>query len=259
MTKCFYNQKRKCTDSLTREHLVSASVMKIAFGESIKNVARSEIFGDKALVDHEAVVKDVCDVCNNNRLSPYDSAGQDLGIYLDGHRDSSPLEIKFNRYTLGWIVKTHLNYVRVIKDIEWKESYKIKQSIKNDIIGHKPISSNKLSFLVQQWEEDECFWDAESEGKVPYFQYRSIRFKEQDVFLSNFRIRQFDTILILPTNKCYKNFSARVDSALKEVESEWGYSFQPIDISEALRSKSLKVSSIFTKDEIYSIREQVNK
>ena len=259
MTTCFYNQKKSCTDKLTREHLVSASVLKVAFGESIRNISRAEIFGDKALVDHEAVVKDVCGTCNNDRLSPYDSAGKNLAISLEGRRDNTPLSIKFDKYTLGWIVKTHLNYVRVIKDREWSESYKIKQSIKNDIIKHKPISSNKLCFLVQQWEEEAPFWDAESEEKLPYMQYRSIRFRQQNIFLSNFRIRQLDTIVILPTNKCYKNFPARVASVIEEIKKEWGYSFQAVDIDKALSSKNIKISNMFTRDEIYAIRKKVNK
>lgn len=256
---CFYNQKNKCSKKLTREHVVSASVLKIAFGDPIRNISRAEVFGNKALKDHEVKIKDVCEICNNRFLSPYDLAGKELSLELEKNQDSFPLIINFNKFTLGWLIKTHLNYARVVKDKEWGQSYKIKQSIKNDLIKHKSVSSNRVLLLVQQWEEDESFWNADSGGNIPYLQYRNMRFKNQEIFLSNFRIRQLDTLLLLPSNKCYKNFSERTINVLDEIKEQWDYSFQKVDLDETIRLKKLTLNIFFQKKKYFLFVQKLVK
>ena len=251
---CFYNQKKHCPDKMTREHLVSASALKVAFGDPIKNISRAEMFGSKYLVDHEAVVKDVCDRCNNVNLSPYDEAGRKLVESLEEHKNTSPLEITFNMETLGWILKTHLNYTRVIKDTETKEPYPIKQSIKNNLIKSKPITSDQIALYVQQWDDDGSFWDAENPDKLPYLQYRSIRLISQEIVMSNLRIRQFDTMIFFPSNKNYKHFEKRIQSSFEEICSEFNADFQKVNIGSSIKSGKLGISSLFSIEEIRNIR-----
>lgn len=244
---------------MTREHIISASVLRVAFGPEIRNVVMAEeLFGDKTLIDHEPVVKDVCDYCNNTALTVYDDAGKAHVEELIGKKSLQPLEIYFDKYTLGWIIKTHLNYIRVIKDKEWDTCYRIKQSIKNDLVNRQSVSPNKFVLQVQQWEEDHTFWNADHEMRIPFFSYRSIRFREQEVFMSNLRLRQFDTMLFMPVNKGYKNFSARVDSVIKEIKGEWGYQFQEIDVAAALKEKKIVIESVFSKDAIKAIRRRAS-
>ena len=254
---CFYNQKNHCTDKMTREHIVSASVLKVAFGNPIRNISRAEIFGSKYLLDHEAIVKDVCDKCNNVNLSPYDEAGRKLAKFLEEKRDSSPLEIPFNTKTFGWILKTHLNYIRVIKDREVNEVYPIKQSIKNSLIKDKPISSEQVALYVQQWEENDSFWNAESQMNLPYLQYRSIRLISQKIVMSNFRIRQFDTIIFIPSDGNYKNFKKRVQSSFEELRSTFNATFQKVDIEETIKYGKLDIHSLFSIEEIMAIRHKI--
>jgi len=205
---CFYNQEKHCTEKMTREHIVSASVLKVAFGDPIRNISRADMFGSKYLVDHEAVVKDVCDKCNNVSLSPYDGAGKKLAKHLEDNKNITPLKIPFDNEILGWILKTHFNYTRVIKDVETNEAYPIKQSIKNNLIKSRAVSSDQIALYVQQWEEGDQFWDAENPENMHYLQYRSIRLRNQEMVMSNFRIRQFDTMIFFPSNGevlIYKN------------------------------------------------------
>lgn len=254
---CFYNQKRHCTDKMTREHIVSASVLKVAFGDPIRNIERGEMFGSKYLVDHEAVVKDVCDKCNNVNLSPYDEAGRKLAQFLKDERDIFPLKIPFNTETLGWILKTHLNYTRVIKDRETNKAYPIKQSIKNSLIKGKPITSKQIALYVQQWEEEDSFWDAKNPENIHYLQYRSIRLISQEIVMSNFRVRQFDTMIFFPSNKNYKNFEKRVQSSFEELRSELNANFQKVDIEKTIKSGNINISSLFTIKEIMGIRYKI--
>lgn len=254
---CFYNQKKHCTEKMTREHIVSESVLKVAFGDPIRNIARADMFGTKYLVDHEAVVKDVCDKCNNVSLSPYDEAGKKLAKYLEDNKNSSPLKIPFNSETLGWIIKTHLNYTRVIKDEETGEAYPIKQSIKNSLIKSRPISSDQIALYVQQWAEEGSFWDAESPEKLQYLQYRSIRFISQEIVMSNFRIRQLDTMVFFPSNGNYKNFDERVKSSFEELRAEFNADFQKINIEKSIEAGKLEIYNLFSVEEIMSIRYKI--
>jgi len=242
---------------MTREHIVSSSVLKVAFGDPIRNIARAEMFGSKYLLDHEAVVKDVCDKCNNVSLSPYDEAGRKLAKYLEENKQITPLEAPFNSKILGWIIKTHLNYTRVIKDTETNEAYPIKQSIKNSLIKSRALSSDQVMLYVQQWEEGDGFWDAENPDNVHYLQYRSIRFLSQNIVMSNFRIRQLDTMIFFPSNGSYKNFKSRVKSAFDELKSEFNANFQKVDIDKSIKSGKINMTSVFSIDEIAAIRYKI--
>ena len=254
---CFYNQKKHCTEKMTREHLVSASVLKVAFGDPIRNIARADMFGSKYLVDHEAVIKDVCDRCNNVSLSSYDVAGQKLAKYLEYNKNIIPLRIPFNLEVLGWILKTHFNYTRVIKVQETNEAYPIEQSIKNSLIKNRLISSDQIALYVQQWEEGDQFWDAENPENLHYLQYRSIRLRNQEMVMSNFRIRQLDTMIFFPFNGNYKNFNKRVKSSFEQLKSEFNANFQEIDIEGAIESGKIDITSIFSIDEIMAIRYKI--
>jgi hypothetical protein len=242
---------------MTREHIVSGSVLKVAFGDPIRNIARAEMFGSKFLVDHEAVVKDVCDKCNNVSLSPYDEAGRKLARYLEDNKGITPLKLPFSINTLGWLIKTHLNYTRVIKDVETQEAYPIKQSIKNSLIKGRAISPKQIALYVQQWEEEEQFWNAENPENVHYLQYRSIRLRDQEMVMSNFRIRQLNTMIFFPSNGNYKNFDSRVESAFQELKGEFNVSFQKIEIEKSLSAGKVDISSIFSIEEIMLIRYKI--
>lgn len=254
---CFYNQKRHCTGKMTREHIVSASVLKIAFGDPVRNITRADIFGSRPLLDHEPVIKDVCEKCNNESLSPYDEAGRKLARYLEDNKKIIPLKIPFNSETLGWLLKTHLNYTRVIRDVETNEIYPIKQNIKNSLIKRAPISPEQIALYVQQWEDDGQSWDAKNPENLHYLQYRSIRFKNQEMVMSNFRIRQFDTMVFFPSNGNYKKFNRRVTSSFNELKSEFNADFQKVDIEKSIKLGSINISKIFSISEIMAIRYKI--
>jgi hypothetical protein len=254
---CFYNQKKHCTEKITREHIVSASVLRVAFGDPIRNIARAKIFGSKYLVDHEVVVNDVCEKCNNVNLSPYDEAGRKLARFLEENKNVLPLKIPFDNKILGWILKTHLNYTRVTKDKETNEAYPIKQNLKNSLIKGRSITSNQIALYIQQWAEDESFWDAESPEKITYLQYRSIRLTSQEVVMSNFRICQLDTMIFSPSNGNYKNFDKRVKSSFDELNSEFNANFQKINIEKSMKSGHIDISSLFGIEEIMGIRYKI--
>ena len=130
---------------------------------------------------------------------------------------------------IGWIIKTNLNYIRLIKDREWKSAYPIKQKIKNSLAKNKELDISLFKFYARIWEENSDLWNAEN-PIAPYFHYKSIRLKKQKVFISCFRMRQLDTVLYFPVDKNYKNFDKRVSSAMDEIKMTFGQSFQEITL-----------------------------
>jgi hypothetical protein len=190
-------------------------------------------------------------------LSPYDEAGRRLAKYLEDNKKIAPLKIPFDSRVLGWILKTHLNYTRVIKDVETNEAYPIKQSIKNSLIKSRPVSSGQIALYVQQWAEYDQFWNSENPENPHYLQYRSIRLRNQGMVMSNFRIRQFDTMIFFPSNGNYKKFDERVRSSFDELRSEFNANFQKIEIEMAISAGEILITSIFSIDEIMAIRYKI--
>lgn len=250
METCFYNTKQ-CTSKLSREHVISKTVLIECFGEKILNTVSAEIFGNKILKNYEPVVKDVCTRCNSS-LSPYDIAGRNLLNYII-HSNEQNLNLPITNENLNWLIKTHLNYFRVIKDKETDSIYPVKQKIKNYLIKGKEIPHNFYRLFVEEWENKEYFHD-ESTTKISFFNYRSIRFKEQKIVLSNLRLKNLNTLILLPSNKDYKHFDSRVDSCMKEIEQDYGYVFQQVDTEKALSTSTLAVISKFSKEEIEKIK-----
>ena len=104
MSSCFYAQST-CVSSLSREHVISASVLKAVFGSRVRNIVGGEFLGAKKLLNHEPVIRDVCEKCNNEYLSPYDTAGIDLLNQLIPSNDPTGLRLFLTRESLGWLLR----------------------------------------------------------------------------------------------------------------------------------------------------------
>ncbi len=251
MQKCFYNQQN-CSSKMTREHVISAAALHEAFGEPVRNVVSAEFLGEKILIDHEQCLKDVCD-SSNPKLSHYDEAGSRLVSELVNGNSAHPITVTFTIYTLGWLIKTHLNFIRLIKDRELNQAYPVRQRIKSCLISGLPIPTSYYVLYAEGWEDNGKFWNAESDKKIQFINYRSIRFKTQRIVLSNLRVRNLDTILLIPSDEDYKRFEKRVQLVIDEVYATWGFGFQKIDIASMLKNKKLVVNKLLTADEIMKL------
>jgi hypothetical protein len=158
MPRCFYQQPT-CSAALSREHVISAAVFREVFGDPVRNVIRGEFLGDKFLIDQEPTVRDVCEDCNSVRLSPYDAAGVNFIRQLIPSSDPTGMSIKIDREALGWLLKTHLNYFRVIKERETRVSYVVDQSIKDALIQHRRVPINRYRLMIEGWVGESYFWE----------------------------------------------------------------------------------------------------
>lgn len=249
--QCFYKNEN-CSQKMSREHIISAIVLKTVFGDPIRNSVKAEFLGDKKLLDHEQTVKDICQECNQI-LSPYDIAGAKLAKVIHTFFDASNKTIPFNNEILGWIIKTHLNHLRIIKDRETNQIYPIDDEIKQNLINFQPLPLNKFILLYDAMEGAEYLWDAESPKKVNYFGYRSVRLRKQGIIISDFRFKTFTTWLVIPWDSNYNDFESRTKSALDEVEKDFGFNLETIDIKNCIETKSLNLKNIIPLSKVKSI------
>lgn len=159
-------------EQMSGEHVISRTVLKAIGGEEIHNVTR--LPNGKFLTDHEQIIKDVCVPCNNS-LSPYDVAGRELVLELDPLLDMTGCRLAINRERLGWVVKTHLNLVRMIRDKETQRAYEIDAGLLDALRNHQHLPQDRFQLLVEGWQTDQALWDVSDGKNIPYFGYKSVR------------------------------------------------------------------------------------
>jgi transcription elongation factor len=62
---------------------------------------------------------------------------------------------------------------------------------------------------IDGYQGKEYFWDENDSKHIQYFSHKSVTFPNQEILVSNFRIKSIDTFLLLPTNNDYVNFANR--------------------------------------------------
>lgn len=211
---CFYNKKNHCSHTLTKEHVVSSAVIKSL--ELENSIILADVMNNEPIRNHEQTIKDVCSKCNNESLSEYDNAGKKLANYLCDNKSNTPLTIPFGKLEFGWLLKTHLNFFRVVKDKLSGKPFKVSQKIKNNIIEGKSFNNSFCLLLVRQIDESNCHWDEGAVKRLPSYYYNSKRVFIGDLIYSRFQMRQFDTVLFFPIDANYKNFDKRVDDFIEQ-------------------------------------------
>lgn len=242
--------------STTKEHVISRGVLEAIFGKNNRNITRSEIFGNKTLIDHEQVVRDVCENCNNVLLSPYDSAGIDFANQIHKYYDATGVTLPVTFKSMVWLVKTHLNHIRIIPEKGTKRYYPISNDIYAGIIGRDKRLFKKFKLFIEGWQGLPYFWDENDNKKIQFFSYRSVHFPNQKILVSNFRIKWLDTFLLLPSDLDYSNFELKTNLTVKAMKANWGFDLQEIDSTNAVKKGFLNVKKIAkTKNLLKHIRK----
>jgi hypothetical protein len=220
------------------------------FGDPIRNVISGEYLENRLLTDQQPAVRDVCTNCNNG-LSPYDAAGVSLIKQVMPNHDPSGLRISVSREVLGWLIKTHLNYFRVIPDRETRENYIVDQAIKDSLIQHRSVPVSRYRLMIEGWIGESHFWDSDDARQIPWFGYRSVRMRSQRIVISDFRIKTLVTWLIVPSDGDYRRFNERVWLALEDVKREFGFQpLQMIDPKTALQDGFVPLRRVLPLDEV---------
>jgi hypothetical protein len=249
MNTCFYSQPTCCAN-LSREHVISASVLKAVFGRPLRNIVSGDFLGGKILLDHQPIVRDVCEICNSGSLSAYDEAAVRLIEQLMLSHDPSGVRIPMSREIVCWLIKTHLNYFRVIRDSETNEIYPIDQEIKSALVQNSELPTSRFYLLFEGWTGASYFWDAEDARHIPWFQYRSIRFVTQRIIISDFRLKTLTTWLVVPSDASYDDFEERVISVLEEVRIDLGIVLQLVSVDKTIDRGYIELQRILPLAEV---------
>ncbi|WP_156483675.1 hypothetical protein [Azotobacter vinelandii] len=216
---CFYSRKNHCTKNITKEHAVSKSVLNV-LGLIGDGIVKADIIKKSSVLGCEAIVKDVCSKCNNESLSGYDKSGKELVEFLKVSAQNEPLIIPFGNSAFGWLLKTHLNFFRIVKDRLTGKAYKVSQKLKNALIDGRSFDNTLCFFLARQNHNSKAFWGDEPGRKMPSLHYNSKRIFFGDLIYSRLQILQLDTVLFFPVDSNYKNFARRFEEFIERWESD---------------------------------------
>ena len=251
--KCFYNQRNHCVEQLTKEHVISNSVLKQLNKRESGSITQADVYNNKILFNHEQVIRDVCKKCNNISLSIYDNAGKELVINLINSTSNEPLNIPFTEAHLGWLLKSHFNFFRVIKNSLDNKPFKVQQRIKNALIKHKKIPTDSFIILARNLDNTPEVWgDVETKHSLPVLpqiHYNSKIILPQEIVISRLTIRQLDTVLILPSNGVYKKFEKRADDSMY-ILKDWGGGYCKLELNSIFNERRLKFKNIFGIDKL---------
>lgn len=236
--KCAYGLPG-CT-SLSREHVISGAVLRAVFGDPVRNLASGAPIGNKSLLDHEQVLRDVCRRCNS-ALSKYDVAGVELVRALEPHHEALGISLPFDDAVFGWLLKTHLNFLRLIPDAETGKPYPIADEVKLPLVVGGPFAPERMALFIEGLQGKKYFWVDDHPSRIPWFDYRSLRFRSQAIVLSDLRLKCLDTWLLLPADGDYTHFEQRVDSVLDEAQRDYLCDPQRIDLQTALGDRLVRV------------------
>lgn len=164
MKQCVYCRRDENV-KMSREHVISSAVLRCAFGDENRNITR---YYGKKFFNHEHVIKDVCRDCNSI-LSPYDVAGKEFIDLITPHYKSSYVKFPCDLNFINWLIKTHLNLLRIIKDVENSKYYNITNEIYKGILKFEYPSKSLLKLYVSGWLGKKYYWDENSSRRTQYF------------------------------------------------------------------------------------------
>jgi hypothetical protein len=242
MAQCIYCN---AISNISTEHLVSASVLRELYGPKIKNMHHGKKGGEwKLLPNFEGVIKDVCRECNT-KLSNlgYDTAGAILTKEIMNNPDEQPVELTFNQFTLGWLLKTHLNLVRdAIPTLPKQIS--INQHIFTSLIKGEIVDSNNYMMICQAIDMPNETWK-----KVSSMNAQVGVVNEHDLVISQLRIRQLDTFFVFSSNDKLRDISEKEDTALVSVfMTTLNNDLQKIDIEKSLVEKHITIEKTISPE-----------
>lgn len=243
MGKCIYC-KGNNSSKLSREHVISKTVLQYVYGNR-KAALFSSVLKNEMPVKIEQVVKDVCVECNS-RLSNYDNAGLELVRSIDKFYDARQQKFYFSSLVFGWLLKTHLNYMRTIPNRRTGLYYLIDPALYYSIINFD-IAHNLMRLYVRGRKGEASFWGKEVET-IPFFSYSNWEL-EGELLFSYLRIKAVDTFIILPSNNTFRSFSERIDKFIASIMPTEKIYMQRIPIVTAIGQEFIYIDNSWPMNE----------
>lgn len=227
------------------EHVISRVVLKTIFGEKVRNFTHSELFDNNTLKDYQHKILDVCSECNS-KLSIYDNAGAELVSEINQHNDLTNVKILLNEHMVGWLIKTHLNFIRLFPDKRTSKIVAIKNNFFDRLINFRGPNDDLFSILVSGHKGKDYYWNENDERRISYFHYSHVSFPSQEILVSHFRIKALDTFMLLPLNGEYDDFQMRAKLTQSYMALEYGKSPDEVKIKKAIKRGYISIKQIIS-------------
>jgi hypothetical protein len=247
---CTYCQKHIAPDKKSGEHVISKSVLKIGLGDKISNITSSSIFDNKTLFDYQHKIYDVCVTCNN-RISPYDNAGKAFASEVNKYFDASNVLLHIDTMKLGWLIKTHLNFIRSFPDKTTGAYYPINGHFYDALIKQLSIDSALYCLLIEGMKGKRYYWDENDPRRIQFFRYKHVIFPRQRIVVSDLRLKAIKTYLLLPSDDNYDNFSIRSKSTRVDMKIEQNKNPDEVDVDMSQNLGYINVKCQNSPDDWY--------
>lgn len=243
----------------TGEHVVSESVLKVFHGADIQNIVHSELFKEP-LHNYEWKVNDVCRECNNNRLSHLDTAGAELARYIQERGGAGGGAVPFSRDALHWLLKTHLNHIRVHGNKTTGRKHTVDAQLYRALKTNQDIPTGMYRLAVEGWMTLPEYWTRLGIGVLRYRSYAqesstvslgaATLVKPVRIAISNFRMKWFSTFLLLPSDGNYSEFNFRAHRAMEVWNRHWRTDLAPVAVQDAIRNGRLRIRCFRSEQEV---------
>jgi len=182
-------------------------------------------------------IKDVCKDCNSD-LSPYDDAGAAFVQAINAQPSMVGQSLAFDRGTLIWLIKTHLNALRIDKG----KSLSLDQSIYQSLFGGTFALAGKCRLFVEAW--DTIGYERRRPGGLSGLAYGTFDPPQHGFVVSYFRMMWLGTYLFLPTDGDYTDFVSRSLCTVAKLDEMIAFEAQEVDSVTDMASDRIDVKTI---------------
>lgn len=195
---------------VTKEHIVNESLYHEFFGEPMSFVLQHSSLGEK--LNRVDKINDVCAVCNNVRLQPYDNAGIILARSVKGISRGRERTIPFNLDIVGWLIKTHCNIIR-----KYGNTSKISSEIYECLRRHETVPREIYKLVLTVFSTDHKLFSTR-QGDLPItWKIEPLEFSKPRIMRSYLRMEHFESFFYLPSDDDYHGFDERANTVLRKI------------------------------------------
>ena len=163
-------------------------------------------------------LKDVCRDCNS-ALSGLDVAGIELVKDVKtrvGRPGGRELPLDSDR--LGWLLKTHLNYIRFGPSVNFKQPEidpRLLEAIRQRSLPPPALYRLFASHMADSPE----MWDPNSPMSIQFISQGTFKDAPSEIAIGFLRFLWFVTYLLIPADRSYDGFTARSNEAISHLKS----------------------------------------
>jgi ubiquitin len=198
---------------VTKEHVVNEAVYHEFFGKPMSFIVKHSQLGEKQ--NRVDKIADVCGVCNNVRLQPYDHAAKILARATKNVIRGYESDLPFSADVVGWLLKTHCNILR--RHGTPQNAANISSRIYEYLRRHETVPRELYRLVLTMFIADSKLFPTK-QGDLPLiWKIETREFTGPRIMRSYFRMGHFESFFYLPSDNDYCGFDERATSVVREI------------------------------------------